>query len=304
MDWADLTPAVSHALDQGEEVEFGVYRYEVCLNVAQGNVTTVREEALRQRPQGKGKWQRVFERNERGELSASKSFLMGGFKHLLNTLPPSASVLSSFAVFQHPTAKIFVDRLQSCLTNMPHGQPRDDSALAAFFANSPHLVTALNHDLRRIDVGVEQMQIVDTPTGPVPFFRHEGLQVDMPWGLESHGTQAFIRVFPFLAITLERGGVAIIDELDALLHPVVLPDILTWYYDKHQRNKFDAQLWMSCNSASLLDDLTKEQVVLCDKDRRGRSTVYSLMDVKSVRRDDNLYRKYLSGAYGAIPNIG
>jgi hypothetical protein len=28
------------------------------------------------------------------------------------------------------------------------------------------------------------------------------------------------------------------------------------------------------------------------------------MDIKAVRRGDNLYSKYLSGAYGAVPHIG
>ncbi len=61
---------------------------------------------------------------------------------------------------------------------------------------------------------------------------------------------------------------------------------------------------MSCPSASLLDDLVKEEVVLCEKDRQGRSTIYSLADIKSVRRDDNFYKKYLGGVYGAVPQIG
>jgi hypothetical protein len=29
-----------------------------------------------------------------------------------------------------------------------------------------------------------------------------------------------------------------------------------------------------------------------------------LQDIQSVRRSDNRYRKYLSGVYGAVPQIG
>ena len=104
-------------------------------------------------------------------------------------------------------------------------------------------------------------------------------------------------------LALNSGGVAIVDELDLAIHPLVLPEIVRWYYDK-ERNKHDAQLWMSCHSASLLDDLVKEEVILCEKDRRGRSTIYSLANIKSVRRGDNFYRKYLGGIYGAVPQIG
>ena len=32
--------------------------------------------------------------------------------------------------------------------------------------------------------------------------------------------------------------------------------------------------------------------------------IYSLNDVKAVRRDDNYYKKYLGGTFGAVPRIG
>ena len=110
-------------------------------------------------------------------------------------------------------------------------------------------------------------------------------------------------MFPFLALTLGSGGIVAIDEMDAAIHPVLLPVLLRWFYDKAGRNKFDAQLWLTCHSASLLDDLSKEEIVICEKDRQGCTRIYSLMDV-GVRRDDNHYRKYLSGAYGGVPQLG
>ena len=102
---------------------------------------------------------------------------------------------------------------------------------------------------------------------------------------------------------LETGGVAVLDELDSSIHPMLLPKILRWFYDP-ERNPHDAQLWMSCQNASLLEDLIKEEVLFCEKDRSGRTQVYGLRDIQSVRRTDNYYRKYLSGAFGAVPQIG
>jgi hypothetical protein len=57
-------------------------------------------------------------------------------------------------------------------------------------------------------------------------------------------------------------------------------------------------------NVSLLECLIKEEVLFCEKDGRGRSTVYGLRDIQAVRRGDNFYRKYLSGVYGAVPNVG
>ncbi len=84
---------------------------------------------------------------------------------------------------------------------------------------------------------------------------------------------------------------------------MMLSEILRWFYDP-KRNPNDAQLWMSCHNASLLEELSKEEVLFCDKDGRGRTQVYGLRDIQSVRRTDNYYRKYLGGVYGAVPQIG
>jgi AAA15 family ATPase/GTPase len=165
------------------------------------------------------------------------------------------------------------------------------------------MVEQLNKELRRIDVGVEAMRFQETSGGLVPMFKHSGLQVEMPWILESHGTQSFIKMFPTLTLALAQGGMSVIDEFDASIHPLVLPELLGWFYDSERRNRLNAQLWLTCHSVSLLDDLTKEEIVICEKDRKGRTQAHSLMDVK-VRRDENLYRKYLSGAYGGVPRIG
>ena len=293
------------ALEAGRDVEYGVCRYELEIEVVDGDTTRVLSEALRQKPDGKGKWQRVFERDADGDVKGSTSFPLAGYRHLINTLRPNASVISSFAIFQHPTAALFVERLALIIGNLGwDGTGPNDQSVVNFLATDPDLIAALNQDLRRIDVGVEEMRIEHGPNGPFPMFRHEGLGVEMPWVLESNGTRAFIRLFPLLAITLARGGIAIIDEFDLMIHPLVLPEIIGWFHDRERRNPLDAQLWISAHSASMLDDLVKEEVVFCEKDSSGCTSIYSLMDIKSVRRGDNLYRKYLGGVYGAVPHIG
>jgi energy-coupling factor transporter ATP-binding protein EcfA2 len=300
----DFEPETLQRLEGGQLPDYGVVRYEVEIAVEDGVATRVLAETLRQKPAGKGKWQRVFERDADGDVKGSASFPMSGYRHLLNTLRPNVSVISSFALFNHPTAELLVQQLGLVVGNLGWEGVPNDQAVVNFLAADPDLVEALNRDLRRIDVGVESMRIENSPNGPQPMFRHEGLGLEMPWQLESGGTRAFIRIFPLLALTLARGGIAIIDEFDLMIHPLVLPEILAWFHDREGRNPHDAQLWITCHSASLLDDLAKEEVVFTEKDSEGRTSIYSLMDIKSVRRDDNLYRKYLSGAYGAVPHIG
>ena len=291
-------------VEAGEQAETGVYRYELEIEVEKGFAKRILNEALRQKPNGRGKWQRVFERDAEGNVKDSKNFSLSGFQHLVKTLANNHTVLSSFAKFQHPTAHIFVEAARKAIFSVePVAHSHVDKQVIDYLKTQPNLVQRLNSELNRIDVGVEGVRWQDGVDGPVLMFKHSGLQVEMPWLLESHGTRAFIKTFPFLAMVLDRGGLVVIDEMDAAIHPLVLPDLLRWFYDKRTRNKLNAQLWLSCQSASLLDELQKEEIVICEKDRKGRTRFFSLMDVK-VRRDENHYRKYLGGAYGGVPLLG
>jgi uncharacterized protein len=299
----NLSRETMDLIEDGNAVEVGVYRYELEIEVLGGDAQRVLSETLRQKPKGQGKWQRVFERDEQGRVKDSRSFSLTGFQHLLNTLRPNVSVLSSFGLFQHPTSMLFLDAAQKVLFQIGPTQFSQDQPVIDFLGNAPGMLEQLNKELSRIDVGVEGMRFQETPNGLQPMFRHSGLHVEMPWILESHGTQSFIKMFPLLTLALEQGGVCVIDEFDASIHPLVLPELIRWFYDSEGRNKLDAQFWFTCHSVSLLDYLTKEEVIICEKDRKGRTKTHSLMDVK-VRRDENLYRKYLSGAYGGVPQIG
>ena len=284
--------------------DFGLYRYELELLPKDGEIRTVGREALRHKPEGQGKWQRVFERGTGKDVRGSRTFSLTGYSQVIDKIRDDASVVSTLALFEHEPSKVLAEAASAVVRNILMERLEfTDRDVFSFLAQNPAAVQSLNRELQRIDVGVEQMEIVQTASGPTALFKHEGLHVPMPWMLESQGTRSFIRIFPLLLLALQKGGVAVIDELDLSIHPLILPEIVRWFYDP-DRNPGGAQLWMSCHSASLLDDLSKEEVVFTEKDQTGRSSVYSLMDVQSVRRSDNLYKKYLGGAFGAVPQIG
>jgi uncharacterized protein len=178
-----------------------------------------------------------------------------------------------------------------------------DEQIARNYKANPTLVDRLNRDLERIGLGVRAMQLQEGSNGPAAWFEHNGLSGPVPAALESNGTRQFIRIFPLIFQALELGSVAIIDELDLTIHPLMLAEIIRWFHDP-ERNSHNAQLWMTWHNASLLEDLIKEEILFCEKDRVGRTTIYGLRDVQAVRRIDNYYRKYLGGVYGAIPHLG
>ena len=280
-----------------------MYCYE--LEISNGKTQRVRHEAVYFWPPTTGRRTRLFERFEDGTMKASRTFDLGPEKTLLQRiLKPNASVVSTLAQLNHAFSNEIVHSARSVSSNIliAKREPSDPMVFQEY-GNRPELVEQLNREISRVDVGVHAFEVSGSLDGPNLMLHHEGLSRPIPFHIESHGTQQFIRHFPYLVHALTDGGVAAIDELDMAMHPVIMGEILRWFRDP-ERNPHNAQLWMSCQSLSLLEDLQKDEIAFCEKDAKGRTDVFSLNDVKAVRRDDNFYRKYMGGHYGALPLIG
>lgn len=128
-----------------------------------------------------------------------------------------------------------------------------------------------------------------------------GEEFKLPFFRESSGTQSAYMLLRVLLPVLQKGGIAVIDELDNDLHPHMLPKILELFKSK-ESNPHDAQLLFSCHAVEVLNELAKHQVYLVEK-KDLTSDTWRLDEMEGLRADDNLYAKYLSGALGAVPNI-
>lgn len=279
------------------------YAYEV--RIGGGEQHRVDRESLHYWPAAASRKVKLFERDATGSVTSAKAFGLAGFRQALEkVLRPDASVIATLAQLEHPFSKKICDEVSHFVTNIliEKKEAPDDFTIHHYMAN-PNLVESFNREAQRIDLGIRAMQFHQGQNGPILYFTHEGLEFPMQMIYESNGTRQFIKIFPLIWHVLEAGGVAVVDELDATIHPMLLPEILRWFYDP-ARNPHDAQLWTSCHNASLLQNLTKEEILFCEKDSRGRTQVYGLPDIQSVRRTDNYYRKYLGGAFGAVPQIG
>ena len=290
------------AADQDGSVECP-YCYE--LTISNGDSRNVITEGVFFWPNGTGRRTRLIERSQDESVKASKLFGLTGYTGALaKVLRPNASVISTLAQLNHPIARAITDWVRGTRSNifMEKVEFEDEDVLRGYIDN-PEMVRRFNREIGRIDVGVRALEVTRGSEGPEVRFQHEELAVPMPHFYESHGTRQFLKLFPLIAHSLATGAIAIIDELDAAIHSMILPEIVGWFHDP-ARNPDNAQLWMTCHNVSLLEDLSKDEIVFCEKDRRGRTQTYCLNDVKGVRRDDNYYRKYLGGVFGAVPRIG
>jgi hypothetical protein len=287
--------------DEREDAPQCRYQYEVVIGAEQ----QIASEALHYWSPETGRKVRLFARDADGKVTAASAFGLSGYRQALEkVLRSNASVISTLAQLKHPFATSLWHSASLVFSNiLIERSDGIEEQVVRLYADNPALVEALNREIERIDLGIRAMRLEAGPSGPIALFAHEGHDGPMPLVLESHGTRMFLRLYPLLQRALETGGIAVMDELDTAIHPMILPEILRWFYDP-VRNPYDAQLWMTCHNASLLEDLAKEEVLFCSKANNGRSEVYSLSEIQAVRRDDNYYRKYLGGAYGAVPQIG
>jgi hypothetical protein len=278
------------------------YVYEFVLSGP--NASVVEAEALYYRPNGAARRLRLFERTEDGTVTAGVAFGLSGYQPALRkVLRQDASVIATLAQLDHPYALAIWDLVRRIRTNI--FIERLDSSerdVLRLYAEQPQLTEALNREIERIDLGIHTLEIHADLDGPYAVFHHHGLALPMPLLFQSHGTRQFLKLFPRLWSALSEGGLAIIDELDAAIHPLILPEIIRWFHDPG-RNPWNAQLWMSCHNASLLSDFVKEEVLFCEKQKDGHTEIYGLRDI-NVQRRDNHYKKYLGGAYGAVPLVG
>lgn len=127
--------------------------------------------------------------------------------------------------------------------------------------------------------------------------RQEEFDLDM----ESSGTIRYFSFIQRIFNIIENGGVFIVDELSARLHPILTKFIVDVFEGKMNQK---AQLIFTTHDISLMnkDRLRRDEIAFVEKNVRGESSLYTLADVKA-RSDASFSKDYMSGKYGAIPVI-
>lgn len=116
---------------------------------------------------------------------------------------------------------------------------------------------------------------------------------------ESTGTLRFLMYIQNIIEMISKGGVFIVDEMSARLHPLLTKLIVDLFCSSQNKK---AQLIFTTHDISLLNfnQFRRDEVVFVDKNERGESSLYALSDLK-VREDATFSKDYLQGKYGAIP---
>ncbi len=277
-----------------------LYVYELELAAGRKSVLA---ETLKYYPAGRQRW--LFRRDASG-ISAGKDFNLPNNDPVRKKIRKNASVISVLAKFNHDFSLEIFRNLSGVHCNVAMlGEPlkaRED-VVTNWYVQTEDALKALNKEIRRFDLGIEEVVLSPTVNGVRPYFVHAGLEGPLAYEFESQGTTHFYNIFPYLYHVLSRGGLAVMDEFDNDIHALLIPEIVHLFQSR-ETNPHDGQIFMSCHNPSVLECLSKEEIYFTEKDSLGRTEIYGLKDVQDVRRDANLYAKYLSGVFGAVPRIG
>lgn len=134
---------------------------------------------------------------------------------------------------------------------------------------------------------------------------------------ESSGAKKAFQLSGPILWTLANGGVLIIDEIEAQLHPIMTLNTIDAFLDP-QSNPHQAQLIFATHDTNLLSysKLRRDQICFTEKNPWESTEVYALSDFvyfgekngnfksEKERPDTDKEKRYFEGRYGAIPGLG
>jgi AAA15 family ATPase/GTPase len=193
------------------------------------------------------------------------------------------------------------------------------SYLSQILQNDSNLMEELIDELKAIDTGISSLELKKNKsqfrdiesrkiTNELEFItiltRHKVANNEYPLNMleESSGTLHYIETFINLSSLLQNGGLFIADELEQSLHPDLTGRIISRFMNK-DKNPNNAQLLFTTHNPWFLQDLTKTQIFITEKNDEAETEITRLDEIAGVRNDENYFMKYIAGEYDGRPKI-
>lgn len=235
-----------------------------------------------------------------GSLHDEELFLVNGFKAIFSSklvAMVTGWLERSFTIIYRSDSMRLVPQLPEVKKGSAYIEKTLNEAAALFGVNS----NALGYVL---DGKREEARLCS-------LFKNSSGQTAIPVDLfESYGTIRFINLLPLILRTLQQGGVLVVDEFDASIHPMALMNIVTIFHND-ELNIHNAQLVFNTHNPIFLNPnlFRRDEIKFVNRDDETHcSTHYSLSDfgtagTSGVRKTDDYMKNYFVDRYGAIKSI-
>ncbi len=120
---------------------------------------------------------------------------------------------------------------------------------------------------------------------------------------EATGIQKLFQIVCPILDIIEKGKILVYDEIETGLHEAIVHKIIELFYVMQPQN--NAQLIFSTHNTSLLTTslFRRDQIWFTQLNAERSTDLYSLVEIKNVRKNENLAKNYIQGKYGAIPML-
>lgn len=273
----------------------------------------------------KGKQAKIFERNNEDVV------ISANFKKVLeislNVLKPNKLFLSCAANFANSQEIedvfmffkediiIYNQGLQNNWLEYSVKKLQNDNVIKDVFMKfMENIGSGLNdikakYDIRKLDINDIPKQVPDELKQLMMLGETNILDVKLAYDKfsidladESNGIKKLFEILCPIFDILINDKLLVCDEIETSLHRSIVIQIINLF--KYQNIEKQAQLIFSTHDTSLLDLslFRRDQIWFTELNPKFRSVdLYSLSELKNVRKDENIYKGYILGKYGAIP---
>lgn len=304
-------------------------RFEYLLDL---NSQRVSFEALFHYPEGRRR--RVFER-EMNDLTLQRG--LGELSGTRALLTDRSLALSIMRRFDEPDISAFSRQMSRVMTlgqplrsSRRFGVPPTGSTLRMFDTDYPSELDLFDGepewglkstrgramamlklaDLGVVDVEIEEVRSEADPVGgmvrrsPQLVHMSQGQRIPFDYRAESSGTKTWFELIGPVLTALRDGAIVLFDEIDARLHPTLTLQLVKLFQGRTS-NPFGAQLLFTSHDTNLLNALNRDEIWLTQKSEEGATRFAALSDFagERVRKSQNIEAGYLSGRFGALPDV-
>ena len=156
---------------------------------------------------------------------------------------------------------------------------------------------ALDLDIVKIEAKYKEYDTKEKEFLGIDVFHDIDLKEPLEISLESDGTQMLMKVLLDIFKAKLSSSVLILDELDSILHPMLVPVIINLLIEN------DIQIIYSTHNIYNMQFLQNDEIFLIEKNHEHETKIEPIKNNPNIKGYENLLTHYENGELGGIPNI-
>lgn len=289
------------------EVEFETEKNLFLFRVSLTEQEVLKESLYFKELQKGSRYANLYER-EKEKIDLNSKFFPGVTRKNLSSIPEHISVIgfinANYDIDLVDEVYHYFGALFLNINEAGYTQSIDDSIPTALgmYEDNPDVKERMEEIVDDFGIGIDKFifEKVDEETYSITAnHKVDSKNYRLPLNYESHGTRALFCEIGRILFFLKVGSILVSDEIENGLHPEAVNKIVNFVTEELVDVK--KQFIFSSHSLEFMKKFDAQQIFLVEKEDNS-SDLFRLDELK-LRSEENYYKKYQSGAYGAFPKI-